>query len=135
MATALDNALGPVAAQMVNQFGTTVIMRGGEVSSYNAETGVLSKSQQEQTRKAIISAAKTKAGGTTDTLSSAGQPLASQASYDKANFVLIMARAGETFAPEVGYEVEFNSKKYNITAVTPNFSGDLVATYDVAVSL
>jgi hypothetical protein len=46
-----------------------------------------------------------------------------------------MARAGEAFAPEVGYEVEFNAKKYNVTAVTPNFSGDLVATYDVAVAL
>jgi len=135
MATALDNALGPVAAQMVNQFGTTVIMRGGEVSSYNAETGVLSKSQQEQTRKAIISAAKTKAGGASEVIAVGGQPLSTQASYDKANFVLIMARAGEAFAPEVGYEVEFNSKKYSITAVTPNFSGDLVATYDVAVSL
>lgn len=135
MATALDNALGPVAAQMINQFGTTVIMRGGEVSSYNPTTGVLSKSQQEQTRKAIISSAKTKAGGTTDTFASAGQPLSAQAAYDKASFVLIMARAGEAFAPEVGYEVEFNAKKYNVTAVTPNFSGDLVATYDVAVAL
>ena len=131
MATALDNALGPVAAQMINQFGTTVIMRGGEVSSYNPTTGVLSKSQQEQTRKAIISSAKTKFGGTSETYSAT----AVKASYDKASFVLIMARAGEAFAPEVGYEVEFNAKKYNVTAVTPNFSGDLVATYDVAVAL
>lgn len=135
MATALDNALGPVAAQMINQFGTTVIMRGGEVSSYNPTTGVLSKSQQEQTRKAIISSAKTKAGGASEVIAVGGQPLSTQAAYDKANFILIMARAGEAFAPEVGYEVEFNSKKYNIIAVTPNFSGDLVATYDVAVAL
>jgi hypothetical protein len=135
MATALDNALGPVAAQMINQFGTTVIMRGGEVSSYNPTTGVLSKSQQEQTRKAIISSAKTKAGGASEVIAVGGQPLSTQAAYDKANFILIMARAGEEFAPEVGYEVEFNSKKYNVIAVTPNFSGDLVATYDVAVAL
>ena len=135
MVTALDNALGPVAAQMVNQFGTTVIMRGGEVSSYNATTGVLSKSQQEQTRKAIISSAQTKSGGNSEVIAVAGQPLSSQSAYEKANFLLIMAREGEAFAPEVGYEVEFNSKKYNITAVTPNFSGDLVATYDVAVAL
>jgi len=121
MATALDNALGPVAAQMVNQFGTTVTMRGGEVSSYNAQTGVITKTVEEEERKAIISSAKTKA--------------ASDASYDKSDFVLIMARSGEEFAPEVGYEVQFNSKSYNITKVTPNFSGDLVATYDVAVSL
>ena len=135
MATALDNALGPVAAQMINQFGTTVIMRGGEVSSYNPTTGVLSKSQQEQTRKAIISSAKTKAGGASEVIAVGGQPLSTQAAYDKASFVLIMARAGEAFAPEVCYEVEFNSKKYNVIAVTPNFSGDLVATYDVAVAL
>jgi hypothetical protein len=135
MATALDNALGPVAAQMINQFGTTVIMRGGEVSSYNPTTGVLSKSQQEQTRKAIISSAKTKAGGASEVIAVGGQPLSTQAAYDKANFILIMARAGEAFAPEVGYEVEFNSKKYNVITVTPNFSGDLVATYDVAVAL
>lgn len=92
MATALDNALGPVAAQMINQFGTTVIMRGGEVSSYNPTTGVLSKSQQEQTRKAIISSAKTKAGGASEVIAVGGQPLSTQAAYDKASFVLIMAR-------------------------------------------
>lgn len=135
MATALDNALGPVAAQMVNQFGTTVTMRGGEVSSYNAQTGVLTKTVEEEERKAIISSAKTKAGGQSEVIAVGGQPLASQASYDKSNFILIMARVGEEFAPEVGYEVEFNSKKFNVTSVTPNFSGDLVATYDVAVSL
>lgn len=135
MATALDNALGPVAAQMINQFGTTVVLRGGEVSSYNAETGVISKTTQEETRKAIISKASSRSGGNSEVVAVAGQPLSSQAAYERANFVLVMARQGETFPPTVGYEVEFGGNSYNITAVTPNFSGDLVATYEVAVSL
>lgn len=135
MATALDNALGPVAAQMINQFGTTVIVRGGEVTSYDASTGVISKTNQEETRKAIISSANKKAGGASEVVAVAGQPLSTQAAYERANFVLVMARQGESFPPSVGYEVEFEGNSYNITAVTPNFSGDLVATYEVAVSL
>ena len=135
MATALDLALGPVAANMINQFGTTVTLRGGEVTTYNAETGVATKSTQEEERKAIIQSSKTAAGGKSETVAAGGQPTSTQASYDKSNFVLIMARDGEEITPQVGYEVEFNLKKYNITSVTPNFSGDLVATYDVAVSL
>lgn len=135
MATALDNALGPVAAQMVNQFGATVIMRGGEVSSYNAETGVISKSQQTQTRKAIIGAATSIFGAGAKTTSTGVKPNATDSSYDKETFTLTMARVGEEFAPQTGYEVEFNSKKYKIQSVTPSYSGELVATYSVVVSL
>lgn len=135
MATALDNALGPVAAQMVNQFGTTVTMRGGEVSSYNAQTGVLTKTVEEEERKAIIDAATAMQGAGAKTTSKGSKPNATDSSYDKSTLTLLMARFGEEFAPQTGYLISFGGKTYVIQSVTPLYSGDEIATYSLVVSL
>lgn len=135
MATALDLALGPVAANMINQFGTTVTLRGGEVTTYNAETGVATKSTQEEERKVIINSATTMQGAGAKTTSKGVKPNASNSSFDKSGLTLVFARQGESFPPATGYNVIFGDEQYTIQSVTPEYSGDEIAVYSVVVSL
>jgi len=116
----LDSAIRPVASQVVNQFGTTVTHVGDAFQKYDATTGVVSKQQQRTERKCIVEQSKGDRQGSSD---------------NKNELKLIMASHGENFAPEVGHSITLNGKTYNVTAVVEQYSGDLVATYEVMVKL
>ena len=138
MTNAIDKAIGPVAAGMIAQFGTTATMQGGEVSSYDATTGAISQSVQEAEIKVIIGQATSMIGANGSSASTGPKPSTlgtNNFSADRSNIVITMAAHGQEFAPETGYKITLANKKYSVTSVTPTFSGDDVATYDLVLSL
>jgi len=118
--TSLDTAIRPVASTVINQFGTTVEHKGGVFQKYDTTTGVVSKSTEAVSRKCIVEQSKGTRQGSSD---------------NKNELKLIMASHGESFAPQVGHTIILNGKTYNVTDVVEQYSGDLVATYEVMIKL
>jgi len=135
MTNAIDKAIGPVAAKMIAKFGTEIVLKGGEVSKYDATTGVISKDSQEATIKAIIGSATSISGSGVKSNARGTKPNAVSNSLDKSSFVLTIAANGLEFAPETGYTVDLRSKTFSVQSVSPTFSGDDIATYGLVVSL
>jgi hypothetical protein len=135
MTNAIDKAIGPVAAGMIAQFGTTATMQGGEVSSYDATTGAISQSVQEAEIKVIIGSSTTLSGAGAKSSARGAKPNSQNNSVDQSSLAVTMAAYGQEFAPENGYKITLANKKYSVTSVTPTFSGDDVATYDLVLSL
>ena len=126
--TSLDTAIRPVASTVINQFGTTVEHKGGVFQKYDTTTGVVSKSTEAVSRKCIVEQSKGTRQGSSD------NKIDSIAGV-KNELKLIMASHGESFAPQVGHTIILNGKTYNVTDVVEQYSGDLVATYEVMIKL
>lgn len=116
----LDNPLRGVAKTLHQKFGKAITYRRLSASAYNITTGKVAQTASDETITAVIAAFDSReVGGTVQ----AGDLRVTVAATD----------GGLTAAPALKDRIVIDSTSYEIIRVTPTYSGDQVALYELQV--
>jgi len=116
--TTLDDALRPVAKDLLSTFGKdlTFIVKGSE--SYDATTGSVTVSESSVVVKGSPPAPYARKYITGDLVK-------------EGDVQTIIAAQGLTITPDEGQRVEFDSEKWHIVSIKRIYSGEQVAAYEL----
>ena len=116
MPTALDNAIRPVAANLINQFGAVVTFEQTKSASYDVETGEVSSGTGKWYVRAIVKSSDRR------------HPATGESIQEKR---LTLAAATLNFQPTEGMTLVHEKKRYRVVEVISKYSGEQAATFEV----
>lgn len=122
MTTPLDTTLRPIAADLIDDYGTTITWRSVtdvDAEDYNPSTGAVAATTTEYTVKAAVTGFSAhKVNGT---------------SILAGDLQVLFADQGLGFVPSQRDKVVLDSQVYNVVMLTPVYSGDEKAIWKAQV--
>lgn len=121
----LDGVIGPIAKQIIDQFGTDIQIVNTVVAAYDVNTSEAIKTETAYTVKGLIEDYNLQDSG-------AGFTSGLIQANDRK---VTIAGSGLTFEPKPGFKAVVLGTTYSVTRVLRTLSGEKVALYELNVRL